>query len=81
MTKLNPLWKSHNDLYNEGGEGFNPHPKYITVAQAPAVGVSRFIAGKRRTHAEAVKFANSCLSGAQKASFMSEVKTAFPENY
>ena len=80
--KLNPVWKAHNDLYNEGGEGFNPHQKYIAVPAAALVaGASRFIAGKRRTHAEAVKFAKNCLSGAQKEGFMAEVKAAFPENY
>ncbi len=27
--KLNPEWKKWNDLQNEGGEGYNPHPKWI----------------------------------------------------
>lgn len=27
---INPLWTAYNDLHNEGGEGFNPHPKMIT---------------------------------------------------
>ena len=26
---LNPKWKSYNDFQNEGGEGYNPHPKFI----------------------------------------------------
>lgn len=26
---VNPEWVRYNDLYNEGGEGYNPHPKYI----------------------------------------------------
>ena len=28
MTKTNPLWTAYNNLYNEGGEGYNPHDKY-----------------------------------------------------
>jgi hypothetical protein len=36
MQKLNPEWTSHNNLHNEGGEGYNPHPKYITVANTAA---------------------------------------------
>ena len=28
-SKINPKWKQYNDLYNEGGEGFNPHEKYL----------------------------------------------------
>ena len=35
MQILNPKWKAHNDFYNEGGEGYNPHPKYIN-RDAPA---------------------------------------------
>jgi hypothetical protein len=26
---LNPEWKKYNDFQNEGGEGFNPHQKWI----------------------------------------------------
>ncbi|MCT8281730.1 hypothetical protein [Xanthomonas translucens] len=40
MTKINPEWLAFNNLINEGGEGFNPHPKYISAtatAQAPIV--------------------------------------------
>jgi hypothetical protein len=29
--KLNQAWQSYNDLNNEGGEGYNPHPKWITA--------------------------------------------------
>lgn len=29
-SKINPKWKSYNDLNNEGGEGFNPHSKFIS---------------------------------------------------
>lgn len=28
-NKINPLWIAHNNLYNDGGEGYNPHDKYI----------------------------------------------------
>lgn len=27
--KRNPAWKRYNDGQNEGGEGYNPHSKYI----------------------------------------------------
>jgi hypothetical protein len=29
MATINPVWKAYNDLHNEGGEGYNPHDKYI----------------------------------------------------
>lgn len=81
MFKLNPAWIAYNNAVNEGGEGFNPHPKFIQSAPAAAASAARMIVGKRRTHAEAVKFAKNCLSGAQKEHFMLEVRNAFPENY
>lgn len=37
MQTINPAWKQFNDLVNEGGEGYNPHPKFITRAVAPVV--------------------------------------------
>lgn len=37
MQTINPAWKQFNDLHNEGGEGYNPHPKYIARAAAPVV--------------------------------------------
>lgn len=37
MQVLNPAWKQYQDVVNEGGEGFNPHPKYITRQSVPAV--------------------------------------------
>jgi hypothetical protein len=74
--QINPAWVHHNNLYNEGGEGFNPHPKYISAAavtKAPA----RMIAGKMRTQADALKFARTCLSGEQRKAFEAEVARAF----
>ena len=35
MYKINPKWVRHNDIHNDGGYGYNPHPKYIEVP-APA---------------------------------------------
>jgi len=35
--KINPDWSKHNAIYNEGGEGYNPHNKWMqqpTKAQA-----------------------------------------------
>ena len=29
MNTINPLWTAYNTLQNEGGEGFNPHSKFI----------------------------------------------------
>lgn len=31
MQTINPLWTAYNNLQNEGGEGYNPHDKYITT--------------------------------------------------
>ena len=27
--KTNPEWTAYNQIHNEGGEGYNPHPQYI----------------------------------------------------
>lgn len=29
--KINPKWLAYNNVVNEGGEGYNPHPKYIAA--------------------------------------------------
>lgn len=29
MSKINSQWVAYNNIYNEGGEGYNPHPQYI----------------------------------------------------
>ena len=34
---INPKWLAYNDLQNEGGEGYNPHAKWIAKAAAPVV--------------------------------------------
>lgn len=33
MSTINPLWTAYNNLHNEGGEGFNPHPKEIQTGK------------------------------------------------
>lgn len=33
MTTINPLWTAYNNIHNEGGEGFNPHPKEIQTGK------------------------------------------------
>ncbi len=35
MSTINPLWTAYNNLVNEGGEGYNPHPKYIGGSDEP----------------------------------------------
>ena len=35
-ARINPAWKLHNDIYNEGHEGYNPHPKFVTSTGKPA---------------------------------------------
>lgn len=75
--QINPKWAEYNRVMNEGGEGYNPHPKFIAAAARPAVAATRMIRGKARTHADAVKFARNCLSGAQYDAFMAEVNAAF----
>lgn len=77
MLKTNPAWKAYNDLQNEGGEGYNPHPKFIATALVRPIGSSKMIQGKMRTQADAIKFANNCLSGAQRDTFLAEVNTVF----
>ena len=78
MATINPKWTEYNRSMNEGGEGYNPHPKHIasTAASAP-LATTRMIRGKARTHADAIKFANSSLSGAQRAAFLAEVNASF----
>ncbi len=82
--QLNAKWVEYNRSMNEGGEGYNPHPKFIAAPVAAAAprqaGATRMIGGKARTYADAVKFAKNCLSGAQRDAFMAQVKAAFPEH-
>lgn len=33
--KINPLWTAYNNIHNEGGEGFNPHPKTVGGSGEP----------------------------------------------
>lgn len=48
MTKtLNPAWIKHNALYNEGGEGYNPHPKYVMRQPAKPSVSSRMVKDER----------------------------------
>lgn len=36
---INPEWSKHNAIYNEGGEGYNPHSKWIAKpATVQAIG-------------------------------------------
>lgn len=77
---INPKWTAHNDLYNEGQEGYNPHMKHI-AAVAVADSGARMIAGKRRTHDEAIRFAKNCLSGAARDAFVAQIHGAYPERY
>jgi hypothetical protein len=45
-TTINPAWIAYNDFQNEGGEGYNPHPKYVARAAAvvaPAAATRRAI--------------------------------------
>ena len=63
----------------EGGEGYNPHQKFISSPVYTPAGARKMIAGKARSYEEAVKFARNCLSGAQKDSFMAAVAAVFPE--
>lgn len=35
--KINPDWQAWNDLQNEGGEGFNPYPKWIAKPVNPKI--------------------------------------------
>lgn len=29
--RINPQWQEHNDIYNEGGDGFNPYNRWISA--------------------------------------------------
>ncbi len=53
MFKTNPAWAAYNNAMNEGGEGFNPHPKFIKSA-APAAGITYFHGGARYTRAQLI---------------------------
>lgn len=81
MATINPKWAEYNRSMNEGGEGYNPHPKFlaapVAAASPRAPGSARMIAGKMRTEAEALRFAKIALSGEQKRAFLAEVSAAF----
>lgn len=73
---INAKWAEYNRSMNEGGEGYNPHPKYV-AQPARTVSAARMVCGKMRTHADAIKFANNCLSGDQRIGFLAAVNAAF----
>ncbi len=75
--QVNPKWAEYNNAMNEGGEGYNPHPKYIATSATRPSSATRVVGGKARTKEQAIKFANNCLSGAQRESFLSQVAAAF----
>ena len=77
MNNLNAKWVEYNNTYNEGGEGYNPYPKFVASAPAAARAPAKMIAGKMRTQADAVKFAKNCLSGTQRDAFLAQVAAAF----
>lgn len=62
MNTINPAWKQFNDLVNEGGEGYNPHPKFIArqvapvAAKAPAA-AARLVKDERGNLVPAAKMA------------------------
>ena len=63
MTTINPAWTQYNELVNEGGEGYNPHPKFIARQAAPvtkptvAVAAARMLKGERGNYISAAKLA------------------------
>lgn len=46
MNTINPAWKQFNELFNEGGEGYNPHPKFIARSAAPATAKAPAVAAR-----------------------------------
>lgn len=38
---INPAWKAWNDLQNEGGEGYNPHAKWIAKPVSATVAAAQ----------------------------------------
>lgn len=48
MSKLNPAWAAHNSLYNDGGEGYNPHSKYLDESGEPEWSILEGKASKMR---------------------------------
>ena len=60
---INPAWLRWTNLENEGGEGFNPHPKWIAKVVAPIVTVNtsvdnRMLRDERGNLIPASKLAN-----------------------
>lgn len=44
---INPEWKKYNDLMNEGGEGYNPHKKWVYAASESPVAAKVATASKQ----------------------------------
>ncbi len=47
MFKINPEWKKYNDFFNEGGEGYNPHQKWIADEGKPVDNTSATVEQKK----------------------------------
>lgn len=75
--QISPDWTRYNAVMNEGGDGYNPHAKYIAKATIAVAQPRRMVAGKMRTQAEATTFAKNCMSGEQRKAFEAEVARVF----
>lgn len=52
MKTINPAWKNWQALQNEGGEGYNPHPKWIERAETTKVSAPVTATDKRMVRDE-----------------------------
>lgn len=49
---INPAWLAYNNLQNEGGEGYNPHQKWVAKVAAPVAAKSAATADRMLTQAD-----------------------------
>ena len=80
MTTLNPAWVAYNNANNEGGEGFNPHAKFLTATGslgAPSGERMIPMLGHKAEYAHAMDYARLCLSGDKNTAFIAQVNSVF----
>jgi hypothetical protein len=52
-AKINPEWTAYNNLHNEGGEGYNPHPKHLSATCNDAsLGIIHEYNGRTKTKSQ-----------------------------
>lgn len=77
MARINPEWRAYNTLHNEGGEGYNPNPKYIETAPKPTM--ARYMAALDKRDRIMRKLAYGDITATERDQITAQLQTAEAE--